>query len=151
VLDSRFANHPAPSEEQVRGTIDAPIFESESAALGRFRLLPHQDCPAWMLHHIARHSIRPVAGGWTWNFDPKLRYLQSRNDFAVLRRIQVPTDYLYGGASLLVGAERAREIVGAIPSGTGPVCVAGAGHHLMLDQPLALVAALRGLFAGIAR
>jgi len=52
-----------------------------------------------------------------------------------------------GEASAVVSADRARRIVAAIAGARGPVTLPQAGHHLMLDQPLALIGALRALLA----
>jgi pimeloyl-ACP methyl ester carboxylesterase len=68
-------------------------------------------------------------------------------DARMLQRIRVPVDYVHAECSSIVSAERACRIAAAIPGARGPVTLARAHHHLMLDQPLALVAALRGLLA----
>ena len=46
------------------------IYPSFDEALRRFRLLPAQDCAnAFIVEHIARHSLKPVDAGWSWKFD----------------------------------------------------------------------------------
>jgi pimeloyl-ACP methyl ester carboxylesterase len=47
----------------------------------------------------------------------------------------------------LVGAEMAAEMARLVPGGLPVAALPDAGHHPMLDQPLALVAALRTLLA----
>ena len=42
----------------------------------------------------------------------------------------------------------AERIVACLRHGRGPIVIPQAHHYLMLDQPLALVAALRALLAG---
>ena len=146
VLDSQFhqASGQPPASEPVRAS---PVYATEAQALARFRLLPDQDCAPWLLEHLARHSIRPVPGGWTWCFDPKLRQLRGGNDQSILGTIRVPVDYVYGGASRTVSAARAAEVTRAIPVVRGPVCLPEARHHLMLDEPLGLVGILNALLA----
>jgi pimeloyl-ACP methyl ester carboxylesterase len=147
VLDSYFAlgNEEHPRHE--RRPTPRP-YPDEATGIARFRLLPEQDCPPWLADYLARHSLRRAEGGWTWRFDPLLRQLPPpEGDVRMLGRITVPVDYVHAECSAVVSAERARRIVAAIPEARGPVTLARAGHHLMLDQPLALVAALRALLA----
>jgi pimeloyl-ACP methyl ester carboxylesterase len=117
-------------------------------ALSRFRLVPDQDCEPWLLEHLAQTSLRETAEGWTWRFDPKLRSIEPvEGDANLLARITVPVSYVHAGASCVVNADRARRIVAAIPGAKGPVTMPLAGHHMMLDQPLALIGVLQALLA----
>ena len=125
----------------------APTPDRE-ATLARFRLLPPQPCEPCLFEHVAQHSLRHVDAGWTWRFDPALRSLRPEAiDPDALGRIDVPVDYVHAEASGVVSAERARRIACALPRGRGPVTMPRAGHHLMLDQPLALIGVLRALLA----
>jgi pimeloyl-ACP methyl ester carboxylesterase len=132
-----FAHRPAPRP-----------YPDEATALERFRLLPAQACEPHLLAHVARHSICRVDGGWSWCFDPALRGLRPPEiDPEQLARVGMPVDYVHAGASQVVSAERARRIVAALPRCRGLITMPGAGHHMMLDQPLALVDVLRTLLA----
>ncbi|HSV35552.1 MAG TPA: alpha/beta hydrolase [Ramlibacter sp.] len=123
-------------------------YPDEATGIARFRLLPAQDCPPWMNDYVARQSLRQTDAGWTWRFDPLLRQLPPpEGDARMLARITIPVDYVHAERSAIVSTDRARRIVAAIPGARGPVSLVRAGHHLMLDQPLALVAALRALLA----
>ena len=147
VLDSYFAFEGEEHARHERRPAPRP-YPDEATGIARFRLLPEQDCPAWMFDYIARRSLRRADGGWTWRFDPLLRQLEPpEGDLRMLERIRVPVDYVHAECSAIIDAERARRIVAAIPGARGPVTLARAHHHLMLDQPLALVAALRALLA----
>ncbi|WP_022979128.1 alpha/beta fold hydrolase [Ideonella sp. B508-1] len=116
--------------------------------LARFRLLPPQACLAYTLDHIARHSVCEREGGWTWCFDPALREIESPGfEPLALSRLSVPVDYVHAQASAVVSAERALRIAEALPRCRGPVTMPHTGHHMMLDQPLALVSLLRALLA----
>ena len=147
VLDSYFT-----LDGEVHPPIDrrpAPRpYRDEATGIARFRLLPPQDCPPWLMDHLARHSLRQTGEGWVWRFDPMLRHLPPPDgDARMLGRITMPVDYVHAECSAVVSAGRARGIVAAIPNARGPVTLARAHHHLMLDQPLALVGVLRALLA----
>jgi len=123
-------------------------YPDQATGIARFRLIPAQDCEPWLMNHLALHSLRRTEAGWTWNFDPLLRELQPPDgDENLLTRIRVPLSYVHGEASAVVNADRARRIVAAIPDARGPVTMPRAQHHLMLDQPLALIGVLRALLA----
>lgn len=123
-------------------------YPDEATALERFRLLPPQDCEPWLLDHVARHSLRRIDAGWNWCFDPALRELRSPEiDPDLLGRIDMRVDYVHAEASQVVSVERALRIVSALPRCRGPITMPRAGHHMMLDQPLALVGVLRALLA----
>lgn len=120
------------------------MYDSFAAAKSRFRLFPEQPCDnAYIVEHIAKHSIKETAGGWCWKFDPKV---YSRFDYASLFAIQ-PTAgdkilaMIYGENSSLyiektrVYNEELFESLG-LPA---PIPLAHAHHHLLLDQPLAFV------------
>lgn len=116
--------------------------------LVRFRLMPPQPCLPYTLDHIARHSLARSDAGWTWCFDPGLRELRAPIiDSTALPGVTVPIDYVHAEASPVVSAERARRIADTLPRGRGPITMPQAGHHMMLDQPLALVGLLRALLA----
>ena len=53
-----------------------------------------------------------------------------------------------GGLSELMRHEDAAYTLSLMPSGTPLIEVPEAYHHVMIDQPLAFVAALKGLLAG---
>jgi pimeloyl-ACP methyl ester carboxylesterase len=118
-----------------------------ATALARFRLVPDQPSLPYVFDHVAQHSLRPVEGGWTWKFDPRI-FDGERDEgiAALLPRIAVPVDYVYGELSRVVSGEHARRIASTLRQGR-IVEVPQAGHHLMLDQPLPLVTALRALLA----
>lgn len=148
VLDSYFALDPHEERPRHERRPAPRPYPDEATGLARFRLLPPQDCAPWMFDYIARHSLRQTQEGWTWRFDPMLRQLPPpEGDGELLGRIRVPVDYVHAECSSIVSAERARGICAAIPNARAPITLPRAHHHLMLDQPLALVEALRGLLA----
>lgn len=124
-----------------------PDFEE---AVARFRLRPRQPCDNdFIVEYIARHSLKAVEGGWTWKFDtnamagrrfaePFHEHLQAANCRAAL---------FIAADSALVTDEMARYTNGLMGPNAPLVVIPAAQHHLMLDQPLAFVAALRTLLA----
>jgi pimeloyl-ACP methyl ester carboxylesterase len=82
-----------------------------------------------------------------WKFDPNLPGIAARegNMRQLLSAVDTPVDYVYGECSSLVDAGRAQRIVGALPCGRGPFAVPNGHHHVMLDQPIALISTLRKL------
>jgi pimeloyl-ACP methyl ester carboxylesterase len=149
IVDSYFVlgGEAVPVVPPVRGDRIYPDLQS---AMSRFRLIPKQ--PLWtplLLQHLARHSVREVSRGWTWKFDLKLPNVPhfGHSDESILRQVSTPVHFVYGEHSGVVDVERAHRIVAALSNGTGPIVIPEAHHHVMLDQPLALISALRALLA----
>nr|WHW29385.1 putative alpha/beta fold hydrolase [uncultured bacterium] len=130
------------------------VYPDYATARSRFILSPPQDAQApFLLEYMAYHSMRRVEGGWTWKFDPQV-FARNDNDQAKwLKAPQRIADLphrlaiIYGEKSKLFDTDSAayiRELGGEhIPM----IAVPEAEHHLMLDQPLALVTALRSVLA----
>jgi pimeloyl-ACP methyl ester carboxylesterase len=146
VIDSHvyLSDEPRQRHMELRPKRLYPTFE---AARARFRLVPPQNRAAqYILDHVGRHSLKQVEGGWTWKFDetlmPKWDDVKPRD---VLARIEVPTTFIYGDDSAIVSREHAHEIVRHIPNCRGPVAIPQSHHHVLLDQPLSLVSALKAV------
>jgi len=153
VLDSPIR----PSEEQRRSSPPSRggmIYNAFEAALARFRLLPEQDCDnAFLLDHIARQSLKPVTrpdgtSGWTWKFDPKLWDKLDYNrppPADIVGALKTRIALFRGAKSRLV----TDEVWGFMRETFGPettmVSIPQAEHHLILDQPIAVAAALEVL------
>jgi pimeloyl-ACP methyl ester carboxylesterase len=124
------------------------VYESFEAGLARFRLMPPQSCDNdFIVEYIARHSLMPVAGGWTWKFDGAAmgtrRFGEPFREY--LQAVRCRAALIFGEKSALVS----RATASYMSSLMGPLApiveVPEAQHHVMLDQPLAFVAALRML------
>lgn len=130
------------------------VYPSEAAALARFRLAPPQPSEhLFILDHIARRSLRTVGSdeadgpGWTWCFDPWMwRGFDHSANWRFPAAVRCPFTLLYGERSGLVvpHLDYMREL---LPPRARVVAVPDADHHVLLDQPLALVAAIRALLA----
>jgi pimeloyl-ACP methyl ester carboxylesterase len=127
------------------------LYASLEAALARFRFAPEQPCDnLYIADHIARTSLKQVraddgSAAWTWRFDPEVAPLGPGQPAQALREAGCPVAIGWGTDSALVTppvAAYACELAGA----QAPrMAIARARHHVMVDQPLALVDALREL------
>jgi len=126
-------------------------YPSYEAARARYILSPPQPVEEpFLLDYIAYHSMKQDGDIWTWKFSPEV-FRRSNKPAEWLnmgkRLVQAPgrKAIVHGENSLLFSQDSAnyiREIGGNdIPI----VAVPAARHHLMLDQPLAFVTALRSI------
>jgi len=135
-----------------RGQGPSPVYRSVAAALARFRLLPAQPCDnLFIVDYIARRSLKEIAArnGWTWRFDPYLwRRYQMSNPADELAAATCPIAIIRGSRSKVMTEETAAFAHSIAPAGSPLVEVPEAHHHVMIDQPLAFVTALRALLSG---
>lgn len=121
-----------------------------AAACVRFRLSPEQAFVDQALaDYVALGSLRETVGGWTWKFDSELPGggPTELNGADVLAQVSVGVDYIYGEHSLVVNAARAQRICAALPRARQPIEIPDAHHHVMFDQPVALISVLQALLA----
>jgi pimeloyl-ACP methyl ester carboxylesterase len=153
VCDSPVASEdPEIASFRLREAFGRPrTYESIEDGLQRFRTVPGQpNYLDYVMDHVARHSLKPVEGGWQWKFDRRvfeqfggqirssaLPYLpRVRCRFALLRSENgLVTEDI--SASMYEQLGRVAPVI-EIPE---------AGHHAMLDQPLLLLTAVRTLLA----
>lgn len=122
-------------------------YPTRAEIVSRFRTLPEQDAVLpYVLDHVAETSIVEAADGWHWKHDP-----------AVLRKpfssSALPDPAQCRLALLLAerGIVRQRTLdflADGLADDVTIVRLPGTEHHMMLDQPLVLAAALRVLLAG---
>jgi len=127
------------------------VYADLPSALERFRLLPEQSCDnLWIIDHIARGSLKQVEGGYTWYFDPdlwaKLTY-QRRDPELAASNLKCPLAFVRGANSILMGAET-WDYMRSVFTQSPFVTVPETQHHLILDDPLAVTAALNALIEG---
>lgn len=161
VLDAPVRRPDPESEEGRDGRMfRAPkTYPSLEEAIGHFHLVPAQPCDnGWLLEHVARQSLKETETGWTWRFDPRIftarRGPSHPAEFSEeLARASCRTAIVNGERSHIVDRE-VRAHMAALLAGS-PAASAGvpvldvphAYHHLLLDQPLAVVTAIRGVLA----
>lgn len=123
------------------------LYPSREAILARFRTVPDQPTLLpYVVEHVKQHSIREIPGGWTWKFDPTFFANVGQLDTDLLASIACRVAVLRAEFGLVTPdiGDHMYELLGR----TAPVIeIPLAYHHVMLDQPIALVAAVRSLLA----
>ncbi|MGD0142230.1 MAG: alpha/beta hydrolase [Rhizomicrobium sp.] len=125
------------------------VYPAIADALARFRLMPPQTCDnLFLVDWVGRHSLKPVEGGFTWKFDPAIWQSFSIGDTAArLKSTKCRIAIFRGENSILLPAEIGEYMFNLLGRAAPVVEIPQAQHHVLLDQPLALVAALRALLA----
>jgi pimeloyl-ACP methyl ester carboxylesterase len=140
----------------IRGNRVYPTLEK---ALSRFRLAPLQPCENdYILDYIARWSLRKapmldgpkgetMGDGWAWKFDPSIwqRFSVSRSPQELLKETRCRIALFKGDKSVLWDPDVGDYMRGLLNRQVPFIEIPEARHHVMLDQPLAFVAALRTL------
>lgn len=121
------------------------IYPDRASALARFRVLPEQDVNCdFYLRHIAEHSIKQESGGWRWKFDPAALAQSRRAGFDQdLLTMRCPVALMWGALSARVDEAERKRCLATFTGKFPMVEIPNARHHIMLDEPLALVTALR--------
>jgi pimeloyl-ACP methyl ester carboxylesterase len=116
--------------------------------------MPPQICEnLFLLDWVARHSLKEIAGrdgepGFTWKFDPAIwRHFSIGDTTALLKATRCRIAVFRGEHSVLMPPRIGDYIFELLDRAAPVVEIPEAQHHIMLDQPLALVAALRALLA----
>ncbi|MFQ3325010.1 MAG: pimeloyl-ACP methyl ester carboxylesterase [Pseudomonadales bacterium] len=130
------------------------IYPDYETARARYVLSPQQSVKAaFLLDYMAYHSLCEVDGGWTWKFDPQVftrveedqqNWLQTAQRIADLEHKAV---IIYEEKSSLFDADSIEYIKEVGGSHVPMIAVPDAEHHLMLDQPMVFVTALRCMLA----
>ncbi len=130
------------------------IYPTLGAAMARFRLMPPQTAEnLYLVDWVARHSLKEVPGpdgqtGFTWKFDPAIWQRFSIGDTAErLKATRCRIAVFRGEHSVLLPPSIGAYMFNLLGRAAPVVEIPQAQHHIMLDQPLALVAALRALLA----
>lgn len=128
------------------------IYPTLEQAVARFRYDPPQPTDKdFITDHLARTSLGltaagPENDGWSWRFDPdlvaKLRALPGPE---LLAPVECRIALMFGARSQMMTPPRLALIRRLTPRDAPWIVIPDAGHHVMVDQPLALVAALRTL------
>ena len=147
----RHPDEPPPDRPPMGGR--AKKYPDRDTALARFRLQPPQPCAnQYLLDHIARHSLMPADGGWTWKFDEDLPTSMRggerlADDYANLR---CKLGVIYGADSELFSSRTLDYMRELVPQPFPAVAIPEGQHHVFLDQPERFVAALREMLAKLA-
>ena len=149
IVDAPVRRPDPESNEGQRGKAfrNPKTYPDLDTALAHFRLIPEQPCANdFIVDHIAHHSARRTDAGWTWKFDPNvfLRFPpKSLHDY--LANVRCRVALLRGELSAIVPPETGEYMYELLNRNAPLVEIPQAYHHLILDQPLAFIAALRAL------
>jgi pimeloyl-ACP methyl ester carboxylesterase len=121
------------------------VYPTRQAAVVRFHPVPDQPVLPYIRDHVAATSIRPVEGGWTWKFDPRI-FAREQFTPELLTRLDCRVA-LFRAEYGIVTPQLSDVMYDRLGRVAPVVEIPVAGHHVMLDQPIALVAALRTLVA----
>ena len=140
----RHPDDPLPEQIWMSGA-RSKIYPDKETALNRFRVQPPQPCDnEFLLQYIARNSLMPVDGGWTWKFDEDL--LTSLTDAErkpeEFQALTMTLGVIFGADSELFSRRTLEYMQELIPEPFLIKEIANAQHHLFLDQPQAFVESL---------
>jgi len=131
------------------------VYATMEEALTRFRFMPPQ-APGnlFVADNIARRSLKRApmpdgsGEGWTWKFDPFLWGKLDRSPMGQLDPAKAPPmAQIFGDRSAIMLRREMAGPIDYVPDNVPSVAIPDSEHHIMVDQPLALVAALRTLLA----
>ena len=124
------------------------VYRDKETAAGRFRLVPDQPTSnQYILDYIADHSLVETEEGWTWKFDPQVFNQTLSSLHEELASVKGRIALLRGEHSVVVPEDVADYMYELMNRNAPVASIPEAHHHLIVDQPLAFVAALRTLLA----
>ena len=153
VLDSPVAEPDAEvGAAQAKQAFGVPkVYPTAEEALARFRTVPPQANDLdYVIHHVARRSLRRVEGGWSWKFDHNLfsAFTSSIRAVALPYLPEVRCRFALLRAELgLVTPDIGESMYEKLGRVAPVVELPETGHHGMLDQPLLVITAIRTLLA----
>lgn len=123
-------------------------YPTKESILERFRLTPEQECEnEFLVEYIAEWSIKEANNGYQWKFDDTI--FDKLGFSHMLRNIAFELDcklgVIYGTESNMMTDEILNFIKENVPSGTPMIPIKKAAHHVLLDQPLELAEAIKGV------
>jgi pimeloyl-ACP methyl ester carboxylesterase len=134
------------------------VYPDLKSALARFRFMPPQAAGnLFVADFIARRSLKRApledgsGEGWTWRFDPNMWVKLDRSLMTGMMNggppvVTIPLVHIFGDRSVVM-SRRAQGQASPFPEGMLEIAIPDSAHHIMVDQPLALIAALRGLLS----
>lgn len=151
IIDSPVLNFEQSKGEGKRGNSYLHIlpYPNLEIAKQRFRLVPPQPVgnPA-IFEFLAEKSLKKVEAGWIWKFDPSVFVGIKRPKWLELfEHVTCPMAYVRGEHSSIATNEVKQRLQETLGKRLAMVDIPNAHHHLMLGQPLALVASINALLA----
>jgi pimeloyl-ACP methyl ester carboxylesterase len=147
IIDSRPRglapeDHAAQSQRTFR---QLRVYPDKEAAIARFRPVPDQPVLGYIADHVAEVSVREADGGWTWKWDPHV-FNHRETSQLPLTRLDCRVA-LFRAEYGIMSAEMSDIMYDRLGRVAPVIEIPAAGHHVMLDQPIALVAAIRTLLS----
>jgi pimeloyl-ACP methyl ester carboxylesterase len=121
------------------------VYASREAAIARFHPIPDQPALPYITAHIAATSIREVGGGWSWKFDPRI-FGRTQGTPALLTRLDCRVA-LFRAEHGIVSPQINELMYDRLGQRAPLIEIPAAGHHVMLDQPIAMVTGIRTLLS----
>jgi pimeloyl-ACP methyl ester carboxylesterase len=121
------------------------VYPTREAAIARFRPIPDQPVLPYIAEHVAATSIHPVPGGWSWKFDPRI-FARHQLVPDLLTRLDCRVA-LFRAEYGLVSAQMSEVMYDRLGRIAPVIEIPAAAHHVMMDQPIALVTAIRTLLS----
>jgi pimeloyl-ACP methyl ester carboxylesterase len=121
------------------------VYPSREAILARFHPIPDQPSLPYVFEHVAETSIKEVDGGWSWKFDPRI-FARHQLGLDLLARLDCRVA-LFRAEHGIVSAQLGEAMYDRLGRLAPVIEIPAAGHHVMLDQPLALVTGIRTLLS----
>lgn len=150
IVDSPVKRPDPESEEGYRGKAfrNPKVYATREEARSRYRLVPDQPCDNdFIIDYVASHSMMAVEGGFTWKFDPKIyRNVRPRAMHELLPQLRCRVA-LFRAEYGLVDPETGDYMYELLGRNAPVIEIPDAYHHVMLDQPLPMIAGLRALLA----
>lgn len=146
IVDTNVSLPPNPSIRRLEPRDKHKLRATRAECLSRFRLMPPQDGNLQAaFDYVAYHSCSGDEHGWHWKFDPHCINAGELNGTDILRKVSTRVDLIYAEHSMFNTENKPTRILQNFSNAGELIIIADANHHIMLDHPLALVAAIRGL------
>ena len=151
IVDAPVRRPDPESQEGERGRAfrNPKTYPTREAAREHFRLIPPQPCDnPFIIDYIADKSLKEVEAGYTWKFDPAVFTVARREAMHEhLANVRCRVALMRGELSYVVPPETGEYMYELLRRNAPIVEIPEAHHHLIVDQPLAFIAALRALLA----
>lgn len=126
------------------------VYESIEDAAARFRLSPAPGIEIgndFIVRHIARHSFRPVDGGWATKFDTaQTQVIDLGFELTgTLKDLKCRAASLYGEFSHLTDQTAGPAVTAMNDGKIASFTIPGTSHFPQIDSPFAFVAAVKGI------
>jgi pimeloyl-ACP methyl ester carboxylesterase len=150
VIDTPLFEAPPEQQDTVMGTAAFGVdrtYSSREAALARFRLVPEHPVLPYVRDHVAAWSVTcRDTGEWGWKFDRSL-FPKMAPSWPMVRPADCRAAILRAEHGMMT-PEMASRLCERLGQAATVFEIPVAGHHVLLDEPLCLVTALRAVLAG---